>query len=73
MINGVVVGIVTDNKDPDKMHRVKVQYPVDSGEKVESSWCRMMSPMAGAFRGLVMLPDVGTEVVLMFHGRTLAP
>ena len=32
MMNGVVIGIVTDNADPDKMHRVKVEYPVDADE-----------------------------------------
>ena len=73
MINGAVVGLVIDNKDPDKMHRVKVQYPVDSGEGLDSSWCRMMSPMAGKDRGLVILPDIGTEVVLVFAYRTLSP
>ncbi len=73
MINGVIVGIVTDNKDPDGMHRVMVQFPVDSGEGVRSSWCRMMSPMGGKLRGLTMLPDIGTEVVLMFAYRSMTP
>ncbi len=73
MIRGIVVGIVTDNKDPEKMHRVKVDFPVDSGEGVGSSWVRMMSPMAGNSRGLVMLPEVGTEVVLGFAYNSLSP
>lgn len=71
MINGVVVGIVIDNRDPDGMHRVKVRYPVDLD--VETTWCRMMTPMGGASRGLVMLPDIGTEVILGFAYRTLSP
>ncbi|RME26798.1 MAG: hypothetical protein D6798_05915, partial [Deltaproteobacteria bacterium] len=73
MINGAVVGIVIDNVDPDGMHRVKVEFPVDSGEGLSSSWCRVASPMAGKDRGLVILPDIGTEVVLMFAYRTLSP
>lgn len=73
MINGAVVGIVIDNVDPDKMNRIKVQFPVDSGEGLESSWCRLMSPMAGKDRGLVMLPDIGTEVLLVFAYRTMSP
>ncbi len=73
MINGAVVGIVTDNVDPDGMHRIKVEFPVDSGDGLSSSWCRMLSPMAGKDRGLVILPDIGTEVVLMFAYRTLSP
>ena len=73
MINGLVVGIVTDNKDPDGMHRIQVSFPVDSGEEVKSSWCRMCSPMAGNSRGMVMLPEVGTEVVLVFAYRSMSP
>ena len=73
MVNGIVVGLVLDNKDPDGMHRVLVKYPVESGEELKSSWCRMMSPMSGKNRGLVMLPDVGTEVVLSFAYRSMSP
>lgn len=73
MVNGVVVGIVLDNVDPNGMHRVLVKYPVESGEELKSSWCRMMSPMSGKMRGLVILPDVGTEVVLMFAYRSMSP
>lgn len=72
MINGLVVGVVIDNVDPSGMHRVHVQYPVDS-ESVESSWVRQTSPMAGKNRGMVMLPDTGTEVVLGFTYRTMSP
>lgn len=73
MINGLVVGIVIDNKDPDKMNRVMVQFPVDSGEQVNSSWCRMTMPMGGNSRGMVMLPEIGTEVVLGFAYRSMSP
>ena len=73
MINGAVVGIVIDNVDPDGMHRIKVKYPVDSEQELKSSWCRMLSPMAGKDRGLVILPDIGTEVVLVYAYRTLSP
>ena len=45
MFNGVVVGIVKDNVDPEKMHRILVEFPVESTErKLESYWCRMASP-----------------------------
>ena len=73
MINGVVVGIVVDNQDPDKMNRIKVRFPVDSENRIESSWCRMCVPMAGKFRGLVMLPQNGTEVVLAYAYRSMSP
>ena len=73
MINGLVVGTVLDNKDPDGLHRVKIQYPVESEEQLDSSWCRMCSPMAGKNRGLVILPDIGTEVVIVFAYRSMTP
>jgi uncharacterized protein involved in type VI secretion and phage assembly len=73
MINGLVVGTVLDNNDPSGMHRVKVQYPVDSEEKLKSSWCRMCSPMAGKQRGLVILPDIDSEVVIAFAYRSMSP
>lgn len=73
MVNGVVVGIVVDNVDPDRLGRIKVQYPVEHQDRPETSWCRMLSPMAGQQRGLVMLPDIGTEVILAFAYRTLTP
>ena len=71
MIKGSVVGIVEDNKDPEKMHRVKVRFPVEQG--TESRWCRMVTPMGGKNRGLVMLPDIDTEVILLFTYRSLFP
>jgi len=73
MVNGIVVGLVVDNCDPGGMHRVLVEYPVDSDDQLKSAWCRMVTPMAGADRGLVMLPENGTEVVLGFGSRALSP
>jgi uncharacterized protein involved in type VI secretion and phage assembly len=71
MNKGIVVGIVEDNRDPEQMHRIMVRFPVDGG--VKSTWCRIASPMAGEFRGLVLLPDIGTEVILMYSYRSLHP
>ena len=73
MSKGIVVGIVVDNVDPNGMHRVKVEFPVDHSDRPKSSWCRMITPMAGNKRGLVMLPEVGTEVVLGFAYRSMSP
>lgn len=71
MVRGIVVGVVEDNRDPDKMHRIKVRFPTDGG--VKSDWCRIATPNAGVNRGLVMIPDIGTEVVLMYSHRSLYP
>jgi uncharacterized protein involved in type VI secretion and phage assembly len=67
-MKGTVVGIVEDNQDPDGMHRIKVRYPVD--EYVYVTWCRMITPMGGPGRGLVILPDIGTEVLLVMSYQT---
>lgn len=73
MINGAVIGIVLDNRDPNGMHRVLVRFPVDADGELKSSWVRMASPMAGNTRGMVMLPDVGTEVVMVYAYRSMTP
>ena len=73
MVNGVIVGLVVDNVDPDKQHRVKVKYPVDGETAPESTWVRILTPMGGKLRGLTILPEVGTEVVIGFAYRTLTP
>lgn len=68
-----VVGIVTNNKDPDKMGRVKVKFPWLSAE-VESQWARLASPMAGPERGLEIIPEVNDEVLVTFeHGDFNSP
>jgi uncharacterized protein involved in type VI secretion and phage assembly len=65
-INGVVVGIVTNNQDPDAMGRVKVKFPWLSDED-ESNWARVATPMAGKERGLYLLPEVEDEVLVAFE------
>ena len=73
MISGLVVGTVIDNVDKTGMHRVQVRYPVDSEDQLISSWCRICSPMAGKQRGLVILPEIDSEVVLAFAYRSMTP
>jgi phage baseplate assembly protein V len=66
---GVAIAIVTNNKDPDGLGRVKVQLPW-LADRVESDWTRVVTAMAGAGRGLYWLPEVDDEVLVAFeHGR----
>lgn len=70
---GVVIGLVTNNKDPDGLGRVKVSLPW-MADQVESDWARVVAPMAGASRGIYFLPEVNDEVLVAFeHGNPDVP
>ena len=70
---GVAVGIVTNNKDPDGMARIKVKFPWLSDDQ-ESWWARVGTPMAGGGRGAYFLPEVDDEVLVAFeHGDVRFP
>jgi len=62
----LVVGIVTNNADPEKLGRVKVTFPTLSAED-ESTWARVVSPGGGGKRGMQWLPEVDDEVLLGFE------
>jgi uncharacterized protein involved in type VI secretion and phage assembly len=67
-IEGIVLGIVTKNQDPEKVGRVKIKFPwlADSDE---SNWARVATVMAGKDRGTFFLPEVDDEVLVAFdHG-----
>ena len=67
-ISGVVVGIMTNNRDPVGIGRVKVRFPWRDESK-ESGWTRAVTLMAGKGRGTYFLPEVGDEVLISFdHG-----
>lgn len=71
--NGLVIGLVTNNNDPEDMGRVRVKYAT-LGDDMEGEWARIATPGAGADRGMMFLPAVGDEVVLAFeHGDTRRP
>ena len=69
-INGVVIGIVTDLGDPQKLGRVKVKYPWMPEYKMselESSWARIAVAGGGKDRGIFFLPEVDDEVLVSFE------
>jgi uncharacterized protein involved in type VI secretion and phage assembly len=70
---GVMVGIVTNNQDPEGLGRVKVKFPALSDDN-ESDWARLAMPMAGKERGWYFLPEVDDEVLVAFeHGDVRLP
>jgi phage protein D len=65
-IPGVVCGLVTNNNDPVKKGRVKIALPWLS-PAYESDWAPVVQPGAGSSSGIVMLPEVGDEVLVGFE------
>ncbi|MGB3256776.1 MAG: VgrG-related protein [Ornithinimicrobium sp.] len=63
---GVVVAVVTDVSDPAELGRVRVSLPWLSDDFV-SAWARTMQLGAGQDRGMMMLPEVGDEVLVAFE------
>jgi uncharacterized protein involved in type VI secretion and phage assembly len=71
--NGLVIGIVTDNADPESMGRVKVKFPWLSAEH-GSDWARVVTIGGGPGRGIQFLPEVNDEVLIGFeHGNVNYP
>ena len=65
--DSLVVGIVTNNTDPDGLGRVRVKYPaLDDG--LEGWWARIAAVGSGNQRGQLMTPLVGDEVLIGFEG-----
>jgi phage protein D len=62
----LVVGIVTNNADPEQLGRVKVTFPTLTDQD-ESTWARVVAPGAGPKRGLQWLPEVDDEVLVGFE------
>jgi uncharacterized protein involved in type VI secretion and phage assembly len=72
-IVGVAVGVVTNNKDPENLGRVRVKFPWFS-DNDESQWARIATFMAGKNRGALFLPEVDDEVLVAFeHGDMRRP
>ncbi|MGE5730924.1 MAG: VgrG-related protein [Gemmatimonas sp.] len=63
---GLVIGIVTDNADPDGQGRVKVKYPWLSPDHA-SDWARVVSMGGGNERGIEFLPEINDEVLVGFE------
>jgi phage baseplate assembly protein V len=60
----IAPGVVTRVDDPDGLSRIRVSLPTYGD--VETEWMQVLSAGAGSGKGLVVLPDVGDQVVVMF-------
>ena len=70
VVKGVAIALVTQNKDDEGFCRVKVTYPWRH-RPGESYWAPLAVPMAGKDRGLVMIPEVGDQVLVAFEREDL--
>lgn len=60
-------GVVVDNKDPEKMGRIRVRFHW-MPDTDRTPWVRMATMHAGKGRGSYFLPEVGDEVMVGFEG-----
>lgn len=67
-VRGVAVAIVTDNRDPENLGRVRVRLPWQPQSQT-SFWARIATPMAGSGRGVYLLPEIEDEVLVAFDGE----
>ncbi len=58
-----VLGCVTQIEDPEGLGRVRVSFPA-IGE-LESDWLQVVIPGAGKEKGLIALPDLGDQVLVL--------
>lgn len=65
-IPGVMVGVVTDNKDPEQLGRVKIKLPLRENE-TQTDWVRVATMMSGKDYGSYFVPEIGDEVLVSFH------
>ena len=63
---GLVIGLVTNNRDPDGLCRVRLKFPWLSDQE-EGWWARVLSPGGGANRGMQWMPEVNDEVLVGFE------
>lgn len=64
---GIYYGIVTQNKDPDNLERIKVRLPwLDKGDVDQTHWAQLSTPMEGKKFGWYTLPDLEDAVLVMF-------
>jgi len=72
-VEGVVLGLVTNNDDPDGLCRVKIAFPW-LGDQVETNWAPIAALGAGKSRGMQWLPAVGDQALVAFeHGDIHRP
>jgi uncharacterized protein involved in type VI secretion and phage assembly len=73
MNQGFYRAIVSENQDPEKLGRVRVEYPWFQGDSVErpSEWASVCLPYASSASGFWFLPEIGDEVLVYLQNGNL--
>lgn len=70
--HGVYPALVTDIVDPDTLGRVQVSFPwLGEGGQDVRAWATLCTPYADDDQGLLVLPEVGSQVVVAFEAGNL--
>lgn len=65
---GLVMGVITDNQDPDELGRVKVSIDL-LGEIITTDWIPILNFYSSPDAGSYFLPDIDTKVIVSFIGK----
>ncbi|MEU8243909.1 phage baseplate assembly protein V [Actinoplanes missouriensis] len=65
MTNNVVIGIVKDLKDPQRLGRIRAQLPQHDDQL--SEWAPIVSAGAGKDRGSYFRPEIDDQVMIAFE------
>jgi uncharacterized protein involved in type VI secretion and phage assembly len=70
---GVYPAIVSDLVDDESLGRVQVRFPWlgEDGDRDVRAWATLCSPYADDDQGLLVLPEVGSQVVVAFEAGNL--
>lgn len=70
---GVYPAIVTDIVDDESLGRVEIRFPWlgEQGDRDVRAWATLCSPYADDEQGLLVLPEVGSQVVVAFEAGNL--
>lgn len=70
--HGVYPALVTDIVDPESLGRVQVSFPwLGEGGQDVRAWATLCTPYADDNQGLLVLPEVGSQVVVAFEAGSL--
>lgn len=67
-IAGINLGLVKENWNKDYPGMIKVELVMDEAKNNVTGWLPVMTPYGGNEFGFYALPEIGTQVVVAYHG-----